>query len=77
MPHIIVKLYTGRSKEQLKKLADAIAKTVVEIAGCKESAVSVAVEEYEPQAWPQAVYKPDIVDRADTLVIKPGYNPFE
>lgn len=77
MPHIIVKLYRGRSKEQIKHLAEAVAQKVVETTGCNESAVSVAVEEYEPKAWPGEVYKPDILDRADTLVIEPGYNPFE
>ncbi len=76
MPHIIVKLYQGRSREQIEKLAEAVAQKVAEITGCRESAVSVAVEEYDPKAWPGEVYKPDIMDRADTLVIKPGYNPF-
>ena len=76
MPHVILKLYQGRSEQQKADLADAVAKAVVEKAGCKDSAVSVAIEEYDPQQWAEAVYKPDILDRQEILYKKPGYNPF-
>lgn len=36
MPHVIVKLYPGRSEEQKIKLADEIVKDVVAIAQCEE-----------------------------------------
>jgi 4-oxalocrotonate tautomerase len=36
MPHVIVKLYPGRSKEQKKQLASEIVKKVTEIAVCEE-----------------------------------------
>lgn len=77
MPHVIVKLYPGRSDEIKTRLADEIAKSIVKIADCKETAVSVAIEEIEPEAWAQTVYKPDIVEKSGTLFKKPGYNPFE
>lgn len=44
MPHVIVKLYPGRSEEQKLKLADEIVKDVVSIAKCEEKSVSVAFE---------------------------------
>jgi 4-oxalocrotonate tautomerase len=47
MPHIIIKLYPGRSKEQKKQLASEIVKKVTEIAVCEEKSVSVAFEEVE------------------------------
>jgi 4-oxalocrotonate tautomerase len=47
MPHVIVKLYPGRSKEQKKQLASEIVKKVTEIAVCEEKSVSVAFEEVE------------------------------
>lgn len=47
------------------------------IAGCEEKSVSVAVEEVDLSDWPKKVYKPDILDKELSLIIKPGYNPFE
>ena len=77
MPHIIVKLYPGRSEAQKKQLVDQIAKDVVTIAKCEEKAVSIAIEEIDPKNWAEMVYKPDILNQAHTLYKKPGYNPFE
>lgn len=77
MPHIIVKLYPGRPQETLSALTDKIVQSVVEIAECKESVVSVAIEEIEPDAWAEKVYKPDILEYDGTLAKEPGYNPFE
>ncbi len=77
MPHVIVKLYPGRPEEQKKRLADEIVKALVATVRCKEESVSVAIEEIEPTDWPEKVYKPDILDKQDTLYKKPGYNPFE
>ena len=77
MPHVIVKLYPGRSEEQKLKLADEIVKDVVTIAKCEEKSVSVAFEEIEKDDWGKKVYKPDILDKKGSLYKEPGYNPFE
>ena len=77
MPHVIVKLYPGRSEEQKRKLTDEIVKDVVAIAKCDEKSVSVAFEEIEKEDWADKVYKPDILDRKNKLYKEPGYNPFE
>ena len=77
MPHVIVKLYPGRSEEQKIKLTDAIVKNVAAIACCDENSVSVAFEEIEKEDWAEKVYKPDILDKRDSLYKQPGYNPFE
>jgi 4-oxalocrotonate tautomerase len=77
MPHVIVKLYPGRSEDQKIKLADEIVKDVVAIAKCDEKSVSVAFEEIEKEDWAENVYKPDILDKKDSLYREPGYNPFE
>ncbi len=76
MPHIIVKLYSGRTDDQKTQLAEKIAKNVVEITGCKERSVSVAFEEFEPEAWTEEVYRPDILEGRGILYKKPGYDPF-
>jgi 4-oxalocrotonate tautomerase len=77
MPHVIVKLYPGRTEEQKRRLADEIVRDVVEIAKCAEKSVSVAIEEVNPEDWTEKVYKPDILNNAPTLYKKPGYNPLQ
>ena len=57
MPHVIVKLYPGRTEEQKQELTAAIVKDVMAIAKCPETAVSVAFEEFAPADWPEKVYK--------------------
>jgi 4-oxalocrotonate tautomerase len=75
MPHVIVKLYPGRSELQKTRLAEEIAKDVVAIAKCEEESVSVAIEEVKPEDWAEKVYRPDILDNPERLYRKPGYNP--
>ena len=77
MPHVIVKLFPGRSEDQKSRLADQIVKDVIEIAGCKEEVVSVAFEEVPESDWAETVYRPDILGKESNLYKKPGYNPFE
>ena len=74
MPHVIVKLWPGRSEQEKKQLADAIVKDVVTYAKCDEGSVSVAIEEIKPADWAEKVYKPDIVNKKDSLYRKPGYS---
>ena len=73
MPHVIVKLYPGRSEQQKIRLAEQIVKDVVEIIKCDESSVSVAIEEIKSSDWAEKVYKPDILNNADKLYKKPEY----
>ena len=77
MPHVIVKLYPGRSDEQKTHLAEEIVKDVVTIAKCEEKSVSVAFEEIKPEDWTGKVYRPDILENQQRLYKKPGYNPFD
>jgi 4-oxalocrotonate tautomerase len=76
MPHVIVKLYPGRTEEQKIKLAEEIVKDVIAIAKCEEKSVSVAIEEIEKEDWAQKVYKPDILNNKGSLYKEPGYSPF-
>jgi 4-oxalocrotonate tautomerase len=75
MPHIIVKLYPGRTEEQKIRLAEAITKDVVEIAKCLEESVTVAIEEIGPEQWAEKVYEPDILNNQSLLYKKLGANP--
>jgi 4-oxalocrotonate tautomerase len=70
-------MHPGRTTEQKNRLARAITDSVVKIAGCEEKSVSVAIEEIAPEDWAEMVYKPDIIEKEETLFKKPGYNPFD
>jgi 4-oxalocrotonate tautomerase len=74
MPHVIVKLWPGRSEQEKQQLADAIVKDVVAHAKCAESSVSVAIEEIKSSDWAEKVYKPDILNKQEKLYKKPGYS---
>ncbi len=74
MPHVIVKLWPGRSEQEKQQLADAIVKDVVRYAKCSEDSVSVAIEEIKSSDWAEKVYKPDIMNKQGTLYKKPGYS---
>jgi 4-oxalocrotonate tautomerase len=75
MPHVIVKMYPGRSEQQKARLAEAIVKDVTTIANVGDEAVSVAIEEVKPDDWADKVYKPDIVNGTGQLYKRPGYTP--
>jgi len=74
MPHVIVKLWPGRSEQQKADLAEAIVRDVVDIIGSGRDSISVAIEEIDSAEWKEKVYKPDILDRPGTLYKKPGYS---
>ena len=75
MPHVIVKLWPGKSEQQKTRLADEIVKAVMSVLNYGEESVSVAIEEVEPQDWAEKVYKPEILGKPATIYKKPGYNP--
>lgn len=73
MPHVIVKLWPGKSEQQKTALADAITRDVMQVLGHGEEAVSVAFEEVEAHDWAERVYGPDIREKWDRVYKKPGY----
>ena len=75
MPHVIVKMYPGRSEQQKTQLAEAIVTDVIAFAKVGDDAVSVTIEEVAPADWTEKVYKPDILNGPGKLYKKPGYNP--
>jgi len=73
MPHVIVKLWPGKSEKQKARLAEEITRAVMTVLNYGEESVSVAMEEVEPTAWMEKVYKPDIVSKPKQIYKKPGY----
>ena len=77
MPHVIVKLYPGRSEEQKIRLAPAIVKDIVATGKSDEQSVSVATEDIEPENWAEHVYEAEILNNPEKFYKKPGHNPLE
>lgn len=75
MPHVIVKLWPGKSEQQKQALTDGVTKAVMTSLGYGEDAVSVSLEEVAAGDWTEKVYKPDIMNDPGTLYKKPGYKP--
>jgi len=75
MPHVIVKLWPGKSEQQKKRLAAEVTRVVMSTLHYGEEAVSVGIEEVKEQDWTDKVYKPDILDKRQTIYKEPGYDP--
>ena len=74
MPHVVVKLWPGKTEAQKAKLAEAIARAVIEHLGSSEASVSLSIEEVPQDAWAEQVYRPDIAGRPELVYRKPGYS---
>ena len=73
MPHVIVKLWPGKSEQQKRRLTEAIVKDVMKVLKYGEESVSVAIEEVPAEDWAEKVYERDIVENSEKLYKKPGY----
>jgi 4-oxalocrotonate tautomerase len=75
VPHVIVKLYPGKSAAQKARLSDAITRSVMEILDHDDDAVSVGFEEIGAEDWMERVFEPDVLGKWSTLTKPPGYGP--
>jgi len=75
MPHVIVKLWPGKSDRQKRELSDAIVRDVTKTLNYGEESVSIAFEEVDSAEWIAKVYEPDIIGRWSHLTKLPGYGP--
>jgi 4-oxalocrotonate tautomerase len=73
MPHVIVKLWPGKTEQQKSRLTDAIVRSVCDTLGYGEDSVSVGFEEVSSRDWDKKVFGPDITEKWDTLRKQPGY----
>ena len=74
MPHVIVKLWPGKSEQRKTRLAEEIVKDVMAVLHYGEESVSVAMEEVKSQEWIEKVYIPEVKDKWGKLYKKPGYD---
>ncbi len=73
MPHVIIKLWPGKSEQQKKQLAERITQDIMEVLRYGDESVSVAFEEVSPIDWKKEVYEPHILNQPEKLYKKPGY----
>jgi len=73
MPHVIVKLWPGKTEQQKTRLAEQITEAVTDTLGYGDESVSVAFEEVTAKDWKARVYQPDILSHPEKLYKKPGY----
>lgn len=73
MPHVIVKLWPGKTEAQKSKLARQITESVTSVLDYGEESVSVAIQEIDSSEWKDKVYDCDIKQRKGELYKEPGY----
>jgi 4-oxalocrotonate tautomerase len=73
MPHVVVKMWPGKSVEQKIRLAEEIAKDVMDVLHYGGESASVAIAEVKSHDWEDKVYKPDVLKKWEQLHKKPGY----
>lgn len=73
MPHIVVKCFPGRTKEQKELCAKKIAEAVEQTLGCKSTSISVAIKDIREEDWKDEVWTKEIVADKDFLFKNPGY----
>jgi len=77
MPHVLVKLWPGKSEQEKARLAMEITDSVMSVLNYGAESVSVGFEEVGSQEWAEKVYRPDIQAKWTQLYKKPEYNPLE
>ncbi len=73
MPHVIVKLWPGKTETQKQEMTDKIVDAITSSLGYGDESVSVALEEISSSDWKSKVYDTDIKNDQGTLYKKPGY----
>ena len=70
MPHIVVKMYPGRSREAKEDFAKKVQELTVSELKCPPEYVSVSVEDIAQEDW-----KEEVVDkiRLEDLIIEPNF----
>jgi 4-oxalocrotonate tautomerase len=76
MPHVIVKLWPGKSEQQKQKLAEGVTQVVMSSLGYGEESDSISLQEIAAGDWTEKVYTPDIINGPGKLYKRPGYKPF-
>ena len=74
MPYIQIKCYP-KDEEIKKKVVEKINEAFLEYWGCPKEAISISLEEVEPENW-HVVEKNDIAPNADKMFIHAGQKKY-
>lgn len=71
MPYIAIKAYP-KDEDIKKKVVDEINEVFIKYWGCSREAISVSLEEIDPELWEEQVVKSVIEPNADKMMILSG-----
>lgn len=71
MPYINIKAYP-KDEAIKQRVAERINQIFLEEWGCPQSAISISIEDIEPQHWTEQVVEKDIKQNIDNMLIVDG-----
>lgn len=75
MPHVDIKCFPrDLNDEQNTALAADIAGVIIRHLNSKDSSISVALNQVDPEEWKAQVWDTEIGPKLDELIKKPGYS---
>lgn len=75
MPYIAIKAYP-KDEETKNRLAEKINEVMLEVWGCSQKAITISIEEIQPEDWQEKVVKQDIEPNMDKVKILSGEKKF-
>lgn len=71
MPYIAIKGYP-KDAETTKKVVEEINEIFLKHWGCPQEAISISVEQFDPEVWVEQIVKPEIEPKKDKMMIYSG-----
>ncbi|MBQ3391759.1 MAG: tautomerase family protein [Clostridia bacterium] len=75
MPYIAIKTFP-KDEETKKKVVERINELFLELWGCPQRAITISVEEFDPDEWAEKVQTPEIDPKLDKMMILKGEKKF-
>ena len=76
MPYIAIKAYP-KDEEIKKRVADRINQIFLEEWGCKQEAISLSMEEIQPEKWTDEIRNGEIESKKDKMMILDGQKKYK
>ncbi len=76
MPYIAIKAYP-KDEEIKKRVADRINQIFLEEWGCKQEAISLSIEEIQPEKWTDEIRNGEIESKKDKMLILDGQKKYK
>ena len=71
MPYIAIKGYP-KDEETVRKVAEQINQTLLELWGCPQAAINISYEAIPPEQWDAQVERGEILEKMDRMLIHSG-----